>query len=121
MPWCFSSQENGPSLFNTEPSGVFNEYYAQSIGSRSQAARTYLERTYDSYPDSTEDDLINHALLALKEAAPDHDINSRNVTVAIVGIGQAYTQYDDELVQPYIDRLQAAEESAAPAADAAAN
>ena len=102
--------EKGPALYNTEPSGVYNEYYAQAIGSRSQAARTYLERTWESYADATEDDLINHALLALKESAPDHDINSRNVTVAVVGIGQNYRQCDDEAVQPYIDRLQAAED-----------
>lgn len=95
---------------------MFNEYYAQSIGSRSQAARTYLERTFESFPDATEDDMINHALLALKESAPDHDINSRNVTVAVVGVGQRYKQFDDETVQPYIDRIQAAEEGAAPAA-----
>jgi len=105
--------DQGPKLYNTEPSGVYNEYYAMSIGSRAQAARTYLEKTFESYPEGTEDDLINHALLALKESAPDHDINSRNVSIAVVGIGQKYKQMDDELVQPYIDRLQAAEEGAA--------
>merc|ERR1712086_48875 len=51
--------ETGPKLYNTEPSGVFNEYFAMAIGSRSQAARTYLERTYESYPDATVDDLVN--------------------------------------------------------------
>jgi len=84
-----------------------------AIGSRSQAAKTYLERTFDSFSDATEDDLINHALLALKESAPDHDINSRNVSIAVVGIDTPYKQMDDELVQPYMDRLQAAEEGAA--------
>jgi len=107
--------ETGPQLYNTEPSGVFNEYFAMAIGSRSQAARTYLERTFDSYPDATVDDLINHALLAIKESAPDHEINSRNVSIAVVEMGEDYKQLDDELVQPYIDRLQAAEEGAAPA------
>merc|ERR1719197_1725754 len=114
--------ENGPSLYNTEPSGVFNEYYAQSIGSRSQAARTYLERTFESFPDATEDDLINHALLALKESAQDHDINSRNISIGVVGPDGPFKGLDDERVQPYIDRVQAAEEGAgdANATDAAA-
>merc|ERR1711907_667366 len=57
--------ETGPHLFNTEPSGVYSEYKATAIGARSQAARTYLERTFESYAEATEDDLINHALLAL--------------------------------------------------------
>jgi len=108
--------ETGPTLYNTEPSGVFNEYYAMAIGSRSQAARTYLERTYESYADATVDDLINHALLALKESAPDHDINSRNISIGIVTENQPFQALDDEKVQPYIDRCQAAEEGAAPAA-----
>jgi len=108
--------DNGPCLFNTSPSGVFEEYKAMSIGARSQAARTYLERTFETYDDASLDDLINHALLSLKESATDHDINSRNISLAYVGVDQSYTQLDDELVQPYIDRLQAAEEGAEPAA-----
>lgn len=111
--------ETGPSLYNTEPSGVYSEYKATAIGSRAQAARTYLERTYETYADASMDDLINHALLALKESAQDHDINSRNISIAVVGTDQPYKQMDDELVQPYIDRLQAAEEGE-PAAEAAA-
>ena len=31
------------------------------------------------------DDLINHALLGLKESAPDNEINSRNISIGIVG------------------------------------
>lgn len=81
-----------------------------SIGARSQAARTYLERTFETYDDASLDDLINHALLSLKESATDHDINSRNISLGIVGIDHPFKQLDDELVQPYIDRLQAAEE-----------
>jgi len=111
--------DNGPCLFNTLPSGVYEEYQAMAIGARSQAARTYLERTFETYGDASLDDLINHALLALKESAQDHDINSRNISLGIVGLDHPFKQLDDELVQPYIDRLQAAEEGAAaePAAE----
>jgi len=104
--------QNGPSLYNTDPSGMFFEYYAMAIGARAQAARTYLEKTYESYPDASVDDLINHALLALKESAQDHDINSRNISIGIVGPETNFKPLDDELVQPYIDRVQAAEEGA---------
>ncbi len=34
---------SGPHLFETCPSGNYYEYYAYSIGARSQSARTYLE------------------------------------------------------------------------------
>ena len=35
--------KDGPHLFETCPSGNYYEYYAYSIGARSQSARTYLE------------------------------------------------------------------------------
>merc|ERR1711977_157807 len=114
-------EETGPCLYNTEPSGVYNEYKAMAIGARSQAARTYLERTFETYDDATLDDLVNHALLSLKESAQDHDVNSRNCSLGIVGINMPFTKLDDEAVQPYIDRLQAAEEAGdAPAAEGGA-
>merc|ERR1712010_264948 len=108
----YDNQAKAPRLFSTEPSAVYNEFYAMSIGSRSQAARTYLERTYETYPEASVDDLINHALLALKESAQDGDVNSRNCSIGIVGPDTKFTPMDDEAVQPYIDRLQAAEEGA---------
>ncbi|KAL7078649.1 hypothetical protein ACQ4LE_002332 [Meloidogyne hapla] len=41
---------------------------AASIGARSQSARTYLEKHFDEYENSTEQNvIIRHALLALKE------------------------------------------------------
>merc|ERR1711907_863796 len=107
--------ETGPSLFETDPAGIYNEYKATAIGARSQAARTYLERTFETYDDASMDDLINHALLALKECAHDSEINSRNVSLAVVGIEEKLRTLDDEDVQPYIDRLQAAEEGVAAA------
>lgn len=38
----------GPHLFQTCPSGNFYEWKAFALGSRSQSARTYLERNYDA-------------------------------------------------------------------------
>ena len=49
----------------TCPSANYYEYKAIAIGARSQAAKTYLERSLDSLPSSTVDDLITHSLRAL--------------------------------------------------------
>ncbi len=38
---------DGPHLFETCPSGNYYEYYAYSIGARSQSARTYVEDHLD--------------------------------------------------------------------------
>lgn len=38
----------GPHIFETCPSGNFYDFYAQAIGARSQAAKTYLEKKLSS-------------------------------------------------------------------------
>ena len=45
-------QDNaGPHLYEFSPSGNSYEYYAMSIGARSQSAKTYLEKHYESFID----------------------------------------------------------------------
>ena len=43
--------QSGPHLYEFSPSGNFYEYYAMSIGARSQSAKTYLEKHYESFSD----------------------------------------------------------------------
>jgi len=43
--------ESGPHLFEFSPSGNSYEYYAMSIGARSQSAKTYLEKHYEEFAD----------------------------------------------------------------------
>jgi 20S proteasome alpha/beta subunit len=44
-------QDLGPHLFEFSPSGNSFEYFAMSIGARSQSAKTYLEKEFESFPD----------------------------------------------------------------------
>jgi 20S proteasome subunit alpha 6 len=43
--------QSGPHLFEFSPSGNSYEYFAMSIGARSQSAKTYLEKHYESFED----------------------------------------------------------------------
>jgi hypothetical protein len=43
------------------------DWRAQAIGARSQSAKTYLEKRYQTFEDCSRDDLIKHGLLALRE------------------------------------------------------
>ena len=45
--------QTGPHLYEFSPSGNSYEYYAMSIGARSQSAKTYLEKHYESFEDGT--------------------------------------------------------------------
>ena len=46
-----TKQETGPHLFEFSPAGTAFEYYAHSIGARSQSAKTYLEKNFESFED----------------------------------------------------------------------
>jgi 20S proteasome alpha/beta subunit len=43
--------QSGPHLYEFSPSGNSYEYHAMSIGARSQSAKTYLEKHYESFAD----------------------------------------------------------------------
>lgn len=104
----------GPHLFQTCPSGNYYEYYAMAIGSRSQGAKTYLERNFDHFSKLSLDDLVKHALLALREtvtSSKDTDLTADNTDVAVVGKDTVFKIYADEQVKPYLAVIEADDEA----------
>lgn len=98
--------ETGAHLFEFQPSGSVLEYVGTAIGARSQAGRTYLERNFESYTSATKEELIVHGLNALRDTlAQDKELNSKNTSIAVVGKDTDFTLYDDDDVQPWLDRL----------------
>jgi len=97
--------QTGPHIFYNCPSGNYYEYKAMTIGARSQAAKTYLERHFETFEGSELTELIKHSLTALKESSQNGDINSVNSCVAVVGEDMPFTIYDGADVQQYIDLL----------------
>ncbi len=88
-------QRNGPHVVKTDPSADVVETLATSIGARSQSARTYLERHLEHFPNgmpalsqstvihrvlpASTDQLIEHALLALRDTLPAEDNLTKKV------------------------------------------
>ncbi|WVO21015.1 uncharacterized protein IAS62_002317 [Cryptococcus decagattii] len=78
--------ETGPHLFEFSPAGTAFEYYAHSIGARSQSAKTYLEKNYHLFPTASLEELINHGLSALHDTLQqDKHLSSLNTSIAIIG------------------------------------
>ncbi|EAL22803.1 hypothetical protein CNBB0240 [Cryptococcus deneoformans B-3501A] len=78
--------ETGPHLFEFSPAGTAFEYYAHSIGARSQSAKTYLEKNYHLFPNASLEELINHGLSALHDTLQqDKHLSSLNTSIAIIG------------------------------------
>lgn len=94
--------KTGPHVYETSPSGNFYEYKAQAMGARSQAAKTYLEKHFEGFDVLNKEDLIKHALLALK-ATSAKALTSKSVTLAIVGKGQDFKVLEDDDVRPYLE------------------
>jgi 20S proteasome subunit alpha 6 len=105
--------KTGARLFYNCPSGNYYEYKAMAIGSRSQAAKTYLERTFEQYESAALDALIQHSLKALSASIQDKDgeLTSKNSSVAIVGVDTPFTVIEDAALQPHITALKEQEDA----------
>jgi len=107
----------GPHLFETDPAGNFFDFKAQAIGNRSQSARTYLERHFESFPDESKDALIKHGLKALRETLvekknekdrePD-TLDTDNCVVGVVG-KEGFILIKGDALQPYLNALDQAD------------
>ncbi|KAF8245109.1 N-terminal nucleophile aminohydrolase [Wilcoxina mikolae CBS 423.85] len=117
--------ETGPHLWEFQPSGMVLEYRGAAIGARSQSARTYLERNYEGFEDSSREELVLHGLRALRDSlAQDKELTTANVSLAIVGKDEKFKLYDGEEVAEWLEKLGSTQSSrgsrgtAAPAAPA---
>uniref|UniRef100_A0A0K8TLS9 Proteasome subunit alpha type n=1 Tax=Tabanus bromius TaxID=304241 RepID=A0A0K8TLS9_TABBR len=95
--------DNGPHIYQVMPSANYFSCKAMSIGSRSQSARTYLERHLNEFGECTKDELICHGIQALRGSLPNEDLLTKeelspllNISIAIVGKGQPFKILDDE-------------------------
>lgn len=102
--------KTGPHVFENMPSGNYFEYVGQAMGARSQSAKTYLEKHYEEFADNSKDELIMHALEALKGCAGGV-LTSKNVSVGFVGKDAEFTELEGDSIAPYVDRLEQADEA----------
>ncbi|CAL0323818.1 unnamed protein product [Lupinus luteus] len=109
--------ESGAHLYYNCPSGNYFEYQAFAIGSRSQAAKTYLERKFDNFNGSSREDLIKDALIATRESLQGEKLRSSVCTVAVIGVGEAFHILDQETVQKFIDEFEIVKEEEVPPAE----
>ena len=116
------ADQTGPHLYETQPSGQYFEYLGMAIGARSQAGRTYLEKHFEEFAELPLEQLVTHAVLALRETlGSGTELSSNNVAVGYVGGDHKFTILEDDLVQPYIDAVKKPDDAPAAAPDAPAD
>jgi len=100
----------GPHLYQTCPSANYYDCKAMAIGARSQSARTYLEKHLDAFADSDLNQLVAHALRALRDTLPaEMELTNKNVSIGIVGKGVDFMGFDDEAADLYLNLLDPSE------------
>jgi len=107
---------NVPHLYETDPSGVFSEYKAFAIGSRSQSARTYFERHVDLFELCSVEELVTHGLRALQASANDTVLTVDNTSVAVVGKDSPFEILSNAKLEPFVAALKAERASLPPQA-----
>jgi 20S proteasome subunit alpha 6 len=71
-----------------------------SIGARSQSAKTYLEKYYESFAESNLDSLILHGLRALRDTLQqDAELTINSCSIAYVGKDSRFTVVEGEALQ----------------------
>lgn len=94
----------GPHLFEFQPSGVTQEMIACGIGARSQMARTYLERNLESFDDCNREELIKHALRALKDSlSQDKELTVDNTSLGVSGVDEPFKLYEGQEISSWLE------------------
>ena len=73
--------DNGPQLFQTDPSGTYLQWDARAIGSGGETAMTYIKESYSK--DMTLKDAEKMTLQILKQVM-EEKINNTNIELAVI-------------------------------------
>ncbi|XP_022220187.2 proteasome subunit alpha type-1 [Drosophila obscura] len=95
--------DGGSHLYQVMPSAVVLNCKAMAIGSRSQTARTYLERNLDSFENCSMDDLICHGIQAIRGALGHAENPALTINVAIVGANLPFKTFGEEENHKYLE------------------
>ncbi|XP_063237136.1 proteasome subunit alpha type-1-like [Bacillus rossius redtenbacheri] len=102
--------DQGPHVYQTCPSANFFNCKAMAVGSRSQSARTYLEKHFDEFPTCPTEELIKHGLRALRDTLPNEvELSAKNVSIGLVGKGAPFRMLDEEQTAGYLRMVEGEE------------
>jgi len=94
--------DDGPQLYQVDPSGSYWAWKASAIGKNSVNAKTFLERRYN--PEMELEDAINTAILTLKEGF-EGAINENNIEIGIVSKDRKFRVLTPNEVKDYLNEV----------------
>ena len=67
-------------------------------------ARTYLERNLDEFEGSSREELIKHALRALKDSlSQDKELTIDNTSLGVSGVGEDFKLYEGQEIASWLE------------------
>ncbi|KAF8796124.1 proteasome subunit alpha type-7-like [Argiope bruennichi] len=97
-----------PHLFQTDPSGVYHEWKANSTGRSAKTVREYLEKNYSEEIIAEDESTIKFAIKALLEV-----VQGKNLEVAVMKKGQALRMLDADEISVYVATIEKEKEEEA--------
>jgi len=95
--------DDGPQLYQVDPSGSYWAWKASAIGKNSTNAKTFLEKRYN--PEMELEDAINTAILTLKEGF-EGAITEENIEIAVVGQDRKFRVLSKQEVRDYVKEVE---------------
>ena len=94
--------DDGPQLFQVDPSGAYYGWKASAIGKNYKNARSFLEKRYSD--DVELDDAIHTALLTMREGF-EGEMNEHNVELAVIGQDNIFRTHSPKDLKDYLDQF----------------
>jgi 20S proteasome subunit alpha 2 len=95
--------DNGPQLYQVDPSGSYFSWKASAIGKNVSNAKTFLEKRYTD--DMELEDAIHTAILTLKEGF-EGQISGKNIEIGIVDASRKFRVLTPAEVDDYLAEVE---------------
>merc|ERR1719265_1210802 len=95
--------DDGPQLFQADPSGAFFGWKATAIGKNFINAKTFLEKRYNEEMEL--EDAIHTALLTLREGF-EGEMTSTNIEVGVIGEDRKFKVLTPAQVKDYLEEAE---------------
>ena len=99
-------QDGKPKLYQTEPSGAYNEWRANAIGRNASTLREHLEKKWTA--ELSKDDTIKLGIETLLECVEA----SNNIEVCVISSDNSAVNLEDDKIKEICDKITADKEAA---------
>lgn len=100
----FDKDDNTPRLYQTEPSGIYSAWTAQTIGRNSKTVREFLEKNYNrDEPPATVDDCVRLTTRSLLEVV---QTGAKNIEITVVRPGGKIEVLSSDQIGKYVEEIE---------------